>query len=75
MKTCCIILLSLMIAVSAFALPISKSEEAIDLAAKNLLPNGRDNVVMKVWGPLPAGTIVQGTKELVTTTPADGYIV
>jgi hypothetical protein len=62
------------------ALPLASlatltSDQAVDRAEKSLLPQGRDEVVMKIWGPIPAGTPIQSTREVVLVAPAEGYAV
>jgi hypothetical protein len=50
-------------------------DEAIARIEQNVLPQGKDQVVLKIWGPIPAGTKIRGTKELVMVAPAQGYAV
>jgi len=50
-------------------------DTAIDLVEKNLLPEGKDLVMLKIWGPVDQGTVVEATKGVVMTTPAEGYVI
>ncbi len=40
-----------------------------------LLPEGRDGVVLQVWGPVAAGTEIWSLKELLLVAPAPGTVV
>ena len=66
--------LALMPALSTQA-ALLRTDQAVDLATASLLPQGRDEVVIKIWGPLPADTEVRATKESVFVTPASGYAI
>jgi hypothetical protein len=50
-------------------------DQALRRIEQSLLPQGKDNVVLEIWGPIPAGTEIRGTKELVMVAPATGYAV
>jgi hypothetical protein len=59
----------------ALSAEILSSNEAIDRVVQELLPGGRDAVSLKIWGPLPAGTPLRSTHDLILTTPAPGYSI
>jgi len=69
----CVILL--LIAVSAYSLPVNNSDQALNIAVNELLPQGTDDVTIYIWGPVSAGTEIQGSKEVVAVAHADGYII
>jgi hypothetical protein len=57
------------------ALPIKSTDQAIQVVEGSLLPDGIDNVILKVWGPIAPGTEVRGTKELVFIAPSEGFAI
>ena len=75
MRTYLLLLLCSLLAASALALPVIDSEQAVRLVEETLLSQGRDEVVIQVWGPVPPMTEIRGTKGLVMVAPAEGYVV
>ena len=67
-----IILLFTVLIPTLFAMDV---DQAINLVEQRLLPGGKDEVVLKIWGPIPAGTEIRSTRELVMRAPMDGYAV
>ncbi|RJP79817.1 MAG: T9SS C-terminal target domain-containing protein [Candidatus Zixiibacteriota bacterium] len=51
------------------------SDQALALVERQLLPQGREAAILKIWGPVPAGRDVRGLLEYVFTTPAEGYVI
>jgi hypothetical protein len=71
-----IILFALVLTVAAVqAKAIQDLDQVVAAVERSLLPAGKVEVILKVWGPIPAGTEIRGTKELALTAPAEGYAV
>ncbi|MBU1650849.1 T9SS type A sorting domain-containing protein, partial [bacterium] len=75
MRRSFITLVCMLVAVPLLAASALTPETAVDLMEKSLLPEGRDVVVLRVWGPVEEGTVVEATKGYVMTTPAAGYVM
>ncbi len=72
------VLLTLICAV--IALPVGlyaavTADQALSLVEQSLLPEGKDQVILKIWGPISPGTEIRGTKELALSAPAAGYAI
>ncbi|RJP79818.1 MAG: hypothetical protein C4524_04640, partial [Candidatus Zixiibacteriota bacterium] len=68
-------LFALVILIPALSQAAVTRDQAVSLVEQQLLPQGSDDVVLKTWGPVPAGTAIHGTKGPVFTTPAEGWAV
>ncbi len=75
MRSCLLALFCALIALPVIAAPVTTADQAVDKMEKMALPDGKDEVILQVWGPVPAGTEVLGCSEHVMTTPADGYVI
>ena len=75
MKSISLIVLCLLMALPSVARTIHTSDDALQVVEEALLPQGRDDVVLMVWGPVPGGTVVSGLKEQAMITPAEGFVV
>jgi hypothetical protein len=75
MRKSLLVLLCTLIVLPVVAAPVANSNQAVDLVEKAALPDGRDDVVIKVWGPVSAGTQVLGSFGSIMVTPAEGYVV
>ncbi len=49
------------------------ADQALSVVEQALLPEGKDQVIIKVWGPVSAGTEIRGTKELALVAPTPGF--
>ena len=75
MRTFFVFLTIIVISFPLFALTVTSSDEAVNLAEEALLPDGRDNVTIRVWGPVSSGVDVRGTKEFAFTTTETGHVI
>ncbi|MFH1862281.1 MAG: C13 family peptidase, partial [bacterium] len=75
MRNCLLVLLSILLAAPVLALPVSNPDQAVQIVEQSLLPQGKDNVVIQIWGPVSAGTEIRGTRELALIAPTDGYAI
>ncbi len=75
MRIYLLVLLCTLVALPALAAPVTSLEQAVNLVVTDKVPQGRDEVIMEAWGPLPAGTVISGVKERVMVTPAEGYVI
>ena len=75
MKLNYLLILLLLTALIAEGASVNSTNEAVELVEKTLLPQGKDNVGLSIWGPVNAGTSVRASKEFLFNTPAPGYVV
>ncbi|MCX6641306.1 MAG: T9SS type A sorting domain-containing protein [bacterium] len=57
------------------AAPVSNGDQAVKLVEETLLSGLKDHVVIQYWGPVSAGTTIEGTRERILVAPADGYVI
>ncbi len=60
MKLNYLLILLLLTAFIAEGASVTNSSEAVQLIEKSLLPQGKDNVGLRVWGPENTGSILPG---------------
>ena len=75
MKLNYLLILLLLTAFIAEGAVVNTPDQAVQLVERSLLPQGRDHVGLRVWGPLNMGTSVSASKKFLFNTPAPGYIV
>ena len=75
MKTRLFVLLFTSVLLTSLAAQADRltADQALISATKALLPQGTDEVVLKIWGPISAGTPIRATKGLALIAPTDGY--
>ncbi len=61
-------------ALPAIATPMQSVDEVATRVEMNCIPQGRDSVLLEIWGPVAEGTLVRGLKEDVLITPEPGYV-
>ncbi|MBU0519718.1 T9SS type A sorting domain-containing protein, partial [bacterium] len=70
-----ILLIESGISCTAHAQPVDSRSAAVNLVTTELFPQGTDEVILYVWGPITAGTRVAGLRGTLFTAPEDGYVV